>query len=315
MKAVLQAQNLTIGHRGKALAQGLQMQLYPGQLVCLLGLNGAGKTTLLKTLSGLLPPLGGKVELMGRCLSAQSAPQRARNLALVLTERPRAPLFPVEELVGLGRQPHTGARGHLSDEDLAHIERAMDRAGVLELRQRHLGQLSDGQMQRVMIARALAQETPVMALDEPTAFLDLPHRLSTLRLLRRLAHEENKAVLLSTHELDLALQLADGLLLMGPEGLLFGAPEDLALSGSLEAVFGGEVLDPHAREAQNPKGLVRIEAEGDASYWAERAILRARWGVDAQAVSCLKAQGPAWELDGQRCADLGEVVLHLRSRA
>ncbi|MDT8445505.1 MAG: ABC transporter ATP-binding protein [bacterium] len=311
---LLCGENLSIGYKGRTLTSGLNPQLRAGELVCLLGPNGAGKTTLLKTLAGLLPPLGGKVLLKGQEMHQLSAQARARLLSLVLTERPRAPLFPVEELVALGRQPHTGARGTLSAADQGAIEQAMVRAGVLDLRMRHLGQLSDGQLQRVMIARALAQETPVLALDEPTAFLDLPHRLSTLRLLRQLAQAEGKAVLLSTHELDLALRLADRLWLLGPEGLLQGAPEDLALSGALERAFGAPVLDPLSEESSPAGGQLRIEVEGAAKRWAEQAVLRAHWRIDDQATLVLRQEAGAWVLGERRFELLGPLVDHLRGR-
>lgn len=319
----LEGRELGIGHKGVLLAAGLSPQLYAQELVCFLGPNGVGKTTLLKTLVGLMPALAGEVYLGGEPLAALSNLVRAKKLSLVLTGRPLAPLFPVLELVALGRQPHTGPFGRLGPLDLEKIDRALELAQVKDLSNRFLGQLSDGQLQRVMIARALAQDTPTLVLDEPTAFLDLPHRLSILSLLHQLAAQEGKSILLSTHELDLALRLADRLWVMDGQGnLIQGAPEDLVLSGALGQAFGNEGFDPLTGgfTAIHPlsRGLI-LEAEGLEAVWAKRALARAGWAALPYSQTRLtKVQNGPWVLTGPpgngEFVALGDLVRHLRGR-
>jgi len=317
----LEGRDLSIGHKGVPLASKLDPKLYAQELVCFLGPNGVGKTTLLKTLVGLMPALDGEVFWGGEPLAGLSSLERAKQLSLVLTGKPLAPLFPVLELVALGRQPHTGPFGRLGPIDQEKIERALELAQIKDLSNRFLGQLSDGQLQRVMIARALAQDTPTLVLDEPTAFLDLPHRLSILNLLHQLAAQEGKSILLSTHELDLALRLADRLWLMDAQGsLVQGAPEDLVLSGDLGRAFGLSGFDPltggfTAVHLLN-KGLV-LEAQGLEAVWAKRALARAGWAALPYSQTKLtKVPDGPWVLTGPpgngEFLALGDLVRHLR---
>ena len=222
---------------------GLDCDLRRGRLVALLGPNGAGKSTLLKTLAGLLPPLAGEIELDGLPLLAMTSEERARRVAVVFTERFTAPHLLASELVALGRHPHTGWHGRLSPADRDAVFEALDAVGAASLAMRNVDELSDGELQRVAIARALAQEADILLLDEATAYLDLPRRVETFELLRRLAHRDGKAILLSTHDLDLALRSADELWLLAPKSgsspaaMFRGAPEELALAGTFGQVF------------------------------------------------------------------------------
>ncbi|MBO4571763.1 MAG: ABC transporter ATP-binding protein [Bacteroidales bacterium] len=235
----IRVENLAIGYTGKnvykRVATGISDTIRSGELTCLLGPNGAGKSTLLRTLSAFLPPLEGKISILGKPLEEYSEKQLARIIGVVLTERSSIQNMTVDELVGMGRSPYTGFWGRLSAEDRAQVDAAVEMVGIAPLRSRMVQTLSDGERQKVMIAKALAQETPIIFLDEPTAFLDYPSKVEILHLLYRLAHEEGKTVFLSTHDLELALQVADRIWLMAEGGELHtGTPEELTRDGSLE---------------------------------------------------------------------------------
>lgn len=200
---------LSIGYGQHVVGSGLEAGLAAGRLTCLVGRNGAGKSTLLKTLAGLLKPLAGSVTVDGHDLYALTRQQRARMVAVVLTGRPEVCNITVAELVAMGRQPYTNLWGTLSDDDRRVVEESMERVGIGALRDRMAQTLSDGEWQKTVIAKALAQQTPVVLLDEPTAFLDYPSKVETLTLLARLARQTGKTIVLSTHELELAARLAD----------------------------------------------------------------------------------------------------------
>lgn len=247
LKPLLQGAGLSIGYRNKegsaSLADGLHLQLCPGELTCLLGPNGAGKTTLLRTLCGALAPLRGSIQLKGQDLDGMTPAERARRVSIGLaTERP-ADWMEVRDLVALGRHPYSGWLGQLDSSDRERIDWALEAVGATALAGRKLAVLSDGERQKVIIARALAQETPVLLLDEPTAHLDLPNRIETMTLLRRLSRERGMGILLSTHDLDPALRQADRLWLLGTKGdFREGAPEELARSNALAEAFAHNAL-------------------------------------------------------------------------
>ena len=229
-------QDLTIGYHTKesqkVVAQGLNASLKGGELTCLLGQNGIGKSTLLRTLSAFQPALGGNV-LMGKSLSALTDKERSHLIGVVLTEKPDVRNMTTEELVGMGRSPYTGFWGTLDQDDKTIVAEAIRLVGIEKLQGRMIHTLSDGERQKVMIAKALAQQTPVIYLDEPTAFLDFPSKVETLQLLRRLAKEQEKTIFLSTHDVELAIQMADTIWLMETDGLSIGTPRQLADNGIL----------------------------------------------------------------------------------
>ena len=238
--ATVKLENLTIGYPHKQhdrhiVATGISASLQAGELTCLLGANGVGKSTLLRTLSAFQPKLGGRIVLAdGRELDSYTDRELSRTIGVVLTEKPDVRNMSVSDLVGLGRSPYTGFWGILDDEDRRVVAESIEMMGISDLAHRMVHTLSDGERQKVMIAKALAQQTPVIYLDEPTAFLDFPTKVEVMLLLRRICREAQKTVFLSTHDLELALQTADMLWLMErQQPLSTGTPRQLADNGAL----------------------------------------------------------------------------------
>ena len=240
--SILTTQDLTVGYcngnRQVALLNNLNLHLDKGKLVALLGQNGAGKSTLLRALTCDEPPLSGSIMVNGKPLAEMSQKERSRILGLVSTERIQAGALTVTELVGLGRQPHTGFLGRMDDEDREVVRQSMADAGIIDKADDYIASLSDGERQKAMIARALAQQTPIIILDEPTAFLDVASRIETMRLLQTLAHDRGKAVLLSSHDISQSLMLADELWLITTDRqVLTGSTADLVASGAMDRLF------------------------------------------------------------------------------
>ncbi len=240
--AILTTHDLSVGYRNGSqqvtLLSGLNLALEKGKLVALLGQNGAGKSTLLRALTCDDHPLDGTIEINGRNMHEMSQKDRSRLIGLVSTERIQAGALTVTELVGLGRQPHTGFLGRLDDEDRKIVHQSMVDAGIIGKANEYMASLSDGERQKAMIARALAQQTPIIILDEPTAFLDVASRIETMRLLQTLAHERGKAVLLSSHDISQSLMLADELWLITTDRqVLTGTPKKLIADGAMDHLF------------------------------------------------------------------------------
>ncbi len=240
---LLSTHNLTIGYDSYVVQSGLSLNAAGGTMICMLGKNGCGKSTLLRTLAGLQPPLSGEVRASNGSdepvvLSALSSTERARMISLVLTERLSVDNTTVHDVVAMGRYPYTSFLGGLTKADERNISTALEQVGIEQMQYRYFNNLSDGEKQRVLIAKALAQHTPIILLDEPTAHLDLNNRIRILLLLKELAHKTDKCVIISTHELDLALQLADTIWLMTPQqGVETGTPEALTASGAFQNAF------------------------------------------------------------------------------
>ncbi len=242
MTTILKTNDLAVGYRnGKqqvTLLSGLNLSLDRGKLVALLGQNGAGKSTLLRALTCDERPISGTIEIDGKSLIDMSQKERSRLLGLVSTERIQAGALTVEELVGLGRQPHTGFLGRLDAHDHEIVRQAMADAGIIAKAGEYISSLSDGERQKAMIARALAQQTPLIVLDEPTAFLDVASRIETMRLLQTLAHERDKAVLLSSHDISQSLMLADELWLITTDRqVITGTTQELVADGTMDRLF------------------------------------------------------------------------------
>ncbi|MCW9036327.1 ABC transporter ATP-binding protein, partial [Altibacter sp.] len=243
---ILDVHALAIGYALKkdknVIAEGISFSLKQGTLVGLVGANGIGKSTLLRTLSGMQPPLEGSVMLQGEPFKSYSALGLAAQLSVVLTETPASKNLTVQELISLGRQPYTNWMGRLSEIDIKVVNEAMEVTDTNSLSRRKCFELSDGQLQRVYIARALAQDTPLILLDEPTTHLDLYHRAYVLQLLKRLATEKNKCILFSTHEIDLAIQLSDLMVVMSSDGTFVDQPCNLITAGRFDALFPKDVI-------------------------------------------------------------------------
>lgn len=252
---------LTTGYLGKGsskiVAKDIDATICSGELTCLLGANGVGKSTLLRTLSAFQPPVSGEIEVMGKKLADYTDKQLATVIGVVLTEKCSLRNMTVEELVGMGRSPYTGFWGSLSKKDKKIVDDAIVLMKIEDLKYRMMHTLSDGERQKVMIAKALAQETPVIFLDEPTAFLDFPSKVEIMQLLHHLSRSTDKTIFLSTHDLELALQIADKIWLMDKvSGVTIGTPEDLSIDGCLSNFFSrkGIVFDMET-------GLFRIDNE------------------------------------------------------
>lgn len=243
---ILEVRNLDIGYTTKGsnaiIAQEMNFSLSEGELVGLVGANGIGKSTLLRTLTGMQKALRGAVFIKGKSLESYSTFQLATLLSVVLTEPPATKNLSVQELISLGRQPYTNWMGSLSFDDKKAIQFALEATETTGLADRKCYELSDGQMQRVYIARALAQDTPIIILDEPTTHLDLYHRAYILKLLKNLATETKKTILFSTHEIDLAIQLADKMIVMAKDENFFDEPCKLIDAGKFDALFPKETI-------------------------------------------------------------------------
>ncbi len=304
----LSLEALSVGYRSRSQRTGFTLGeinagVDPGRLVCVLGPNGSGKSTLLRTIAGFLSPVGGEVLFEGRPVSQFSHNERARFVSVVLTEPIDAGMLSARDLVALGRYPYTAWFGRLTSGDHEAVEWALDAVGALELAARTVMSLSDGERQKIMIARALAQEPRLIVLDEPTAFLDLPRKVEVMKLLGGLAHETGCSVLLSTHELEIAQNLADQLWLIQPYrdriasvlptsgarrphvgSLSIGSPEDLALSGDFEHLFASngityDQLTGRFLFGGHPNRRALLRGTGMARRWTERALNRV--GIEA----------------------------------
>lgn len=302
--------DLRIGYHRKALATLPPTTVDAGEFVCLLGRNGQGKSTLLRTLGGFLAPISGEVMLHGTPVRELQGIARARRIAVVLTERPQVGALGVMDLVEMGRQPYTGWSGVLSDEDRRIAAASLEQVGGAHLVGRTVDSLSDGERQRVMIARALAQQPDLMLLDEITAFLDLPSRVTIINMLRRIATEQGMTIILSSHDLELSLQTADRLWLLPGQGrFVDGAPEDVALSGAVGDAFDQENLAFSLESGRFESSTVAsrsVYVEGDdvATLWLTRSLRRRGYclAVDpAEADHRIASLSLGrWNVDGQR---------------
>ena len=324
------AKQLSIGYQHSAgetiVASGLDCSLRGGEFVCLLGPNGAGKSTLIRTLAGMQKPLAGELRLSGKVMHDIAPRERARTVSVVLTEAMPSGMMDAYSLVSLGRHPYSGWFGGLTGQDRERIDWSIDAVGARPLANRQVSELSDGERQKILVARALAQEAKLMLLDEPTAFLDLPRRVELMSILRNLAHQENLALLLSTHDLDLALRFADRVWLMTPEGnLLQAAPEALALNGKFAEVFATENLDWDVSTGSfcaHPAAClkVRLEGQGIEQVWTQRALERLGFGIgqdNEEAAFSLKVNKNLWEVErfglNQNFEDIESLIEWIRS--
>jgi len=304
---MISAQELSVGFRSRGkeqmLFEKIDVHLPPGELVCFMGSNGVGKSTLLKTLAGLLPPLAGKVTGLDQ------------NVALVLTDKITAINMTVYDLVSFGRYPYLDWRISLSPSNIEIIEDAIRQVHLESLRNRKLNELSDGQLQLVMIAKALAQQTPVILLDEPTAHLDLNNRVEVMNLLRSLSRKLGKSILVTTHELDLALQTADLIwLATANKKIKTGIPEDLVLDGAFDEVFqfkGFDLKTGKIEHEAHRKKEVQLLGTGYSFLWTKNALERSGYRVVEKAETQITVFGESktlWELNGSQFESLATLL-------
>lgn len=243
---ILSTNALTIGYKTKngksIIADEINIELNQGELIGLVGANGIGKSTLLRTLTAIQAPLGGSIQLDGQLLSDYSPIKLAQTLSLVLTEQLASKNLTVFELVALGRQHYTNWMGTLSKQDRDITNLALEQTNIADLKNRKCFELSDGQLQKVMIARALAQDTSLIILDEPTTHLDMYHKAYILKLLQELTRETNKTILFSSHEIDLAIQLCDTMIVMTPDQVYYDAPCNLISQGVFDNLFPKDLI-------------------------------------------------------------------------
>ncbi len=325
---ILSTRALTIGyktkHRLHELEKDLNIDIHNGELVCLIGPNGCGKSTLMRTIAGLQKPLSGDTLISGVDVKKIKPHHYARLLSLVLTDQISVGGMSVMDIVAIGRYPHTNYFAQLKPEDHEIIDQALERVHLSNFKHRYFNELSDGEKQRVLIAKALAQDTPLILLDEPTAHLDLPNRVEIMNILKSLAKETNKAIFLSTHELDLALQTADTIWLMNrEEALMSGTPEDLVLSGMFERVFKSNAFQFDQRTGSfkvvHPiKGKVSVSGNDIPALWVRRALEREGYQLvesDSLPIRVHYADN-SWHLtiDNHtfQCPDIGQLLHTLR---
>ncbi len=312
---ILQTNSLSIGYKRKKnevwlVQQDLNLSVTQGEMVCLIGPNGCGKSTLIRSIAGLQPYFAGEVYIGGKAISKQNNQSRALLIGLVLTDKVDAGNLTVFDIVATGRQPHTNWFGELSGKDEQRIGEALEQVHLTSYAKRNFNELSDGEKQRVMIAKALVQDTALIILDEPTAHLDLPNRVEIMLLLRNLAKQTQKAIILSTHELDLALQVADTIWLMKPnKGVVVGAPEDLILNGSFQQIFANRAFSFDEFTGNfnlNYSSTSEISLSGDKKqvYWTARALSRAGYRIVPEAPVSVEARNDnTWMLKKN-----GEIV-------
>lgn len=321
VEATVEIKNLVTGyisrHHRIEITRDVSASLKSGELTCLLGPNGAGKSTLLKTISGFIAPLGGRIEINGRNLADFSARELAKIIGVVLTERISLDNMSVRELISMGRSPYTGFWGRLTMHDKRMVDRALSLVNIESLSDRMVHTLSDGERQKVMIAKALAQETPIIFLDEPTAFLDYPSKVEIMQLLQRLSMDEGKIVFLSTHDLELALQIADRVWLIDKTlGVETGTPEDLALDGKLGEYFEHEgvtfdLATGLFRIDNRHKYEIRLIGDGPRFDMARKALSRCgiRAHASVKSEHIIEVRDDTYCIDGTfKCKTIAELL-------
>lgn len=277
-KSYLYTSNLTIGYDDKILLSNLNININRGDMICLLGPNGVGKSTLINTLTATLSPLSGSILLDKKPINKIPLKELSQLISIVLTKKLSSANLTVFDLVAMGRIPYTNWLGNLTKKDIAIVEKSMKLVNVDDFYDRQIDSLSDGEKQRVLIAKALAQDTPLIILDEPTAHLDVANRVALLSLLKKLAKETKKSILLSTHELEMAIQVADQIWLIDNHKQLHkGTPEDLALSGVFGNTFKGEQIkfdmNTGAFKMQHSTfNKIKLNGTDPLIYWTKQAL-------------------------------------------
>ncbi|MBQ1752683.1 MAG: ABC transporter ATP-binding protein [Paludibacteraceae bacterium] len=283
---ILTTKKLEAGYKSVALTSKLNLGLERGTLTSLIGTNGCGKSTLIRTLSGLQAPVGGDISVLGQKLDSLTAYKKARLISHVLTDSDYLRSITVRNMVAMGRFPHTNFLGHLSSKDWEVVEQSMMKVKIEHKRDSLLFELSDGERQRTLIAKALAQDTPIIFLDEPTSFLDMRNKIEIMELLRTLAHTSEKAILLSTHDIDIALQTSDRIWLMNSGNITSGIPEDLIISGMIGKTFRSDAFTFSLETGsfkvghRGAKGINVTGDDGMAKKYTVQALQRVGYVLD-----------------------------------
>ena len=296
----------TVSGKPQALLSSVSLQASKGELVALIGRNGAGKSTLLRTLTKQLPPLSGKINILGRELEKYSMSRYAKHVSFVSTEVVKVNNLRVIDLVALGRFPHTNWLGKLQPGDQYIVDDAIASVGLTHLTYKNSNQISDGERQRVMIARAIAQDTPVIILDEPTAFLDITNRYEIVELMLRLSRKKNKTILFSSHDLSITLQEADKIWLMNDKNILQGAPEDLIINNSFNKLFQNsrvnfDGITGEFRLKKKTGTDITLNGDDKLLVWTQKALERTGFGItkkvqEIQVTAGIKENKPVWTL-------------------
>jgi len=288
---MLTIENLKIGYKTggeeKVVLQDLNATALKGELIAIIGKNGAGKSTLLRTITGLQPSLLGKIYYEGKYILDYSRMELAQKVGYISTEIVRASNMSVYDLVALGRFPYTDWTGRINKENHLKIMDAIENSGMMSFCSRYISELSDGERQKAMIARILAQDTGLMVMDEPTAFLDIGSKYEILHLMHNLAKTAGKAIVFSTHDLHMAISQADKIWLLTDLKLMEGAPEDLMIQGDFDHIFDSSAVRYNSDHGtftfkSDEKGSIYIEGEGILRYWTEKAVNRAGFDVSRE---------------------------------
>lgn len=326
MRDCIHTEELSIGYRRKGkdpllLAEDLGLTARKGELVALVGPNGCGKSTLLRTLAGLHPPLHGKVHVEGENVHDRSSKERAKLLSIVLTGLNAPANLKVADLVSLGRSPYRPFFMSWSKEDREAVREAIQQSGIEHLAEKSLDTLSDGEAQKVMVARALAQRTKAVILDEPTAHLDLINRVEIARMLREISRERGEAIVMASHDLETILRIVDRIWLMTRDGRIReGIPEELAMNGAFSEVFASDKLsfDRNSgsfRFLEAACGTLSIEGEGLEAFWTQRALERIGYriepGTASEGENNVRVMDGEWILNGTRYNSLENLIRYL----
>ncbi len=285
-RSILNTKYLNIGYGKKIVQNNLNLTASEGDLICLIGTNGSGKSTLLRTLSALQKPISGDIDIFGQKLHSLTQTQRSTTISLVLTDSIEIDKLSIYDLVAFGRYPYTNWAGKMNPEDQKIVNNALDQVNLLHKKDSYIDHVSDGEKQRAIIAKALAQDTPLVLLDEPTAHLDLPNRIEVMMLLKRLAKETNKTFILSTHELDLAIQISDKIWLFDGNDVHIGIPEDLMVNGTFQNAFGKnsyyfDEQDGHCKVNHIYSGrTMRVDGVQPYRAWVEQSLKRNGISID-----------------------------------
>ncbi len=314
---LLETKNLSIGYGDKVLHSKLNLSLEKGSVTAILGVNGSGKSTLIKTLSGFISPLHGEIFINDKNINSYSKTELASLLSVVLTDREINGGLRVEEVVAMGRYPYTNFFGQLTTNDNNIIAAALNNVGITHLRNTFIAELSDGERQKVMIAKSLAQEAEIIILDEPTSFLDIKSRIETISLLRQLAKKENKTFLLSLHDLELSLQYTDNLwIINSKEGVLSGITEELVIGGHIDKAVGNGIhfdIEKGAFTRDNVTGTP-IKYEGVNLLWIKNILRRNGFIIDnINGIKTIKVTDyNNIEIDNTKLTSIPELINYIR---